>query len=266
MAANFRQVEILEKARRDGRVLVEELARHFDVTVQTIRRDLTELSDTGKLERVHGGAVIPSGVVNIHYEERRRLNEAGKAAIADACAAAIPDGSSVFLGIGTTTEAVARALAGRKELMVVTNNLNVAEILSSHPDCQIVVVGGLLRRLDGGLVGGFAVELVRRFKFDHAVIGCSALDADGDLLDFDEQEIAVTQAVLARARHRAAVVDLSKLDRKAPIATCALGDLDVLYTDGPLPPSFHTRAAEVGTRLAVAPPIRAVQSSRPASA
>jgi DeoR family glycerol-3-phosphate regulon repressor len=249
MASNFRKAEILEKARRDGKVVVEDLARHFDVTVQTIRRDLTELSDTGKLERVHGGAIIPSGVANIVYEERRQLNADGKAAIGAACAAEIPNGSSVFLGIGTTTEAVAKALRGHRDLMVVTNNLTIATIFLGNPDCEIVVVGGTLRRADAGLVGGFAADMVRRFKFDHAVIGCSALDAGGDLLDFDAQEIMVTQAALDRARVSMAAIDHGKLDRKAPIAVCTIEALDVLVTDAALPDPLRTTAARAGTRI-----------------
>lgn len=78
MVSNFRQQEILERARKEGKVTVDDLAEHYDVTVQTIRRDLSDLAETGRLERVHGGAVLPSGVINIVYEERRRLNEAGK--------------------------------------------------------------------------------------------------------------------------------------------------------------------------------------------
>ncbi|MFN3497306.1 MAG: DeoR family transcriptional regulator, partial [Pannonibacter indicus] len=91
MSQSFRQPEILELARQQGKVTVEELAAHFGVTVQTIRRDLADLADSGRLERVHGGAILPSGVSNIGYEDRRSLNREAKAAIAEACAKAIPE-------------------------------------------------------------------------------------------------------------------------------------------------------------------------------
>ncbi len=110
MALSFRQSEILDIARGQGRVVVEDLAQRFDVTLQTIRRDLADLAEAGHLDRVHGGAVPRSGMANLGYDERRRMNEEAKAAIARACAAAIPDNSSVILNLGTTTEAVARAL------------------------------------------------------------------------------------------------------------------------------------------------------------
>ena len=113
-----RQSEILDRARTEGRVMVENLADAFGVTVQTIRRDLSDLCDARLLDRIHGGAVLPSGVTNIGYEDRRRLNAEAKDAIARACAAEIPNGASLFLNIGTTTEAVARALQGHSGLMV----------------------------------------------------------------------------------------------------------------------------------------------------
>ena len=103
MVQSFRQGEILEIARTDGRVVVEDLAARFGVTLQTIRRDLTDLADAGMLDRVHGGAMMRTGVSNIGYETRRRMNDGAKAAIARACAQMIPDNSSIILNIGTTT-------------------------------------------------------------------------------------------------------------------------------------------------------------------
>ena len=109
MSQTIRHPEIIEIARRDGKVTVEDLSAHFGVTLQTIRRDLTDLAEAGRLERVHGGAVLPSGTSNIGYDERRQLNAEAKDAIGAACARAIPNKCSVFLNIGTTTEAVAWA-------------------------------------------------------------------------------------------------------------------------------------------------------------
>ncbi|MHA6325966.1 DeoR/GlpR family DNA-binding transcription regulator [Roseivivax sp. CAU 1753] len=254
MSQTFRLPEIVEIARRDGKVTVEGLAAHFGVTLQTIRRDLTELADGGRLERVHGGAVLPSGTTNIGYEERRALNPAAKTAIAEACAAQIPDDSSLFLNIGTSTEAVARALGQHRHLLVVTNNMNVANILASNADCEVVVTGGQLRRADGGLIGSLAAETIRRFKFDLAVIGCSALDEDGDLLDYDMEEVGVSQAILAQARRTFLVADSSKFTRDAPARIATLADIDTFFTDMPLTDPLARRCAEWGTQVVVAPP------------
>ncbi len=251
MSLSFRQSDILEIAKQEGRVTVDGLADRFGVTVQTIRRDLTELSDAGKLDRVHGGAVLRSGVSNIGYEDRRDLNEEAKARIAAKCAADIPDGASLFLNIGTSTEAVARELLGHKNLMVVTNNMNVANILVANPDCEIVVAGGVLRRSDGGLIGNLTETTIKQFKFDYAVIGCSALDQDGDLLDFDFQEVHVSQTIIGQARQTCLVADQSKYQRTAPARIASLSRIDRFYTDHPLSPDLARQCQDWDTQVVV---------------
>ena len=246
-----RQAEILESARKDGRVQVDALATRHSVTVQTIRRDLAELTDAGLLERVHGGAVLPTGVRNIGYGDRRGINRAAKVAIAKACAAAIPDGSSLFLNIGTTTEAVARALSHHKGLMVVTNNLNVANILADNPDVQTIVAGGTLRRSDGGLVGDLTTDFIARFKVDIAVIGTSAVDAAGDLLDYDPQEVRVSREILSRARASYLVADASKFTRTAPVKIASLAEIDRLFTDAHLTERLTYACRDWGTDIRV---------------
>ena len=252
MALSFRQTEILDIARVEGRVVVEALADRFGVTLQTIRRDLTDLADAGLLDRVYGGAVIRTGVANIGYEERRRLNDEPKAAIARACARMIPDNSSLFLNIGTTTEAVARELLTHRNLTVVTNNMNVANILVANDSCEVMVAGGVLRRSDGGLVGDLTAQFIEQFKVDFAIIGASALDDDGDLLDFDLQEVRVSQTLIRRARQTFLVCDASKFTRKAPVRIVSLRDIDRLFTDQPLAPPLAALCSEWGTGVTVA--------------
>ena len=252
MSQTFRHPEILEIARREGKVTVERLAEHFGVTLQTIRRDLSELAELGRLERVHGGAVLPSGTTNIAYDERRSINHEGKATIARACAAHIPDDVSIFLNIGTSTEAVARELLHHRKLLVVTNNIHVSNILMANADCEIIVTGGSLRRSDGGLVGKVAADTIGAFKFDFAVIGCSSIDSDGDLLDFDIHEVGVSQTVLRQSRRAYLVADQSKFKRTAPARISSLADVDVLFTDAPPPAPIAALCQNMGTQIIVA--------------
>ena len=252
MSQAFRHPEILEIARREGKVTVEGLADRFGVTLQTIRRDLSELAEAGRLERVHGGAILPSGTTNIGYEERRALNLDAKQRIAMACAAQIPDDTSLFLNIGTSTEAVARELLQHRNLMVVTNNMNVANILVANPDCEVIVAGGSLRRSDGGLVGTLTTEVIGRFKFDLAVIGCSAIDLDGDLLDYDVQEVGVSQTILRQSRRTFLVADHSKFTRSAPARIAPIADLDAVFTDRPFPGDLARRCDDWGVAVHVA--------------
>jgi len=202
------------------------------VAVQTIRRNLRQLCDAGLLERVHGGAILPSGVRNIGYGDRRALGRDAKQRIAARAARLIPDNASLFLNIGTTTEAVANALLSHQNLMVITNNLNVANILARNPSCEVIVAGGTLRRADGGLVGDLAALAIQRFKVDIAVIGASAIDLNGDLLDFDPEEVRVSRQILYAARSSILVADKSKFTRKAPVRIGSVSEVGGFVTDG----------------------------------
>jgi DeoR family glycerol-3-phosphate regulon repressor len=252
MASNFRQNEILELARKNGKVTVDGLAEMYSVTVQTIRRDLSELAEIGRLERVHGGAVIPSSVVNLQYEDRRHMNDTAKREIAMACAASIPDDASIFMNIGTSTEAVAVELLGHKNLMVVTNNLNIASILFANKSFEIILTGGVMRPSDGGLVGGLTAEMMKQFKFDYSILGCSAVDSDGDLLDFDGQEVLVSRTAIQRSRKVLVVADHQKFNRKAPLKISSLSEISTLFTDGNFPEELAISCVEWGTEVVVA--------------
>lgn len=222
-----RQTEILDIAKAEGRVLVEELAIRFAVTPQTIRKDLNDLCESHTLTRIHGGAIFPSGAENVRYEARRSIAAPEKQAIGKAAADLIPNNASLFINIGTTTEAVGEALLDHRELMVITNNINVANRLRVFPSMEVVIAGGVVRGSDGGVVGEAAVDFIRQFKVDYAVIGVSAIDQDGALLDYDYREVKVAQAIMANARHVILVADSSKFERAAPVR---IGHLSQVHT------------------------------------
>ena len=231
MLLSSRQTEIVALAKEQGRVLVDDLATLFQVTPQTIRKDLNDLCDGKALTRIHGGALFPSGNENVKYEARRSIAATQKQAIGEAAAALIPDNSSLFINIGTTTEAVGEALADHKELMVITNNINVANRLRVFPSIEVVIAGGVVRGSDGGIVGEAAVDFIKQFKVDFAVIGVSAIDSDGALLDFDYREVKVAQAIIANARHVILVSDASKFERTAPVRIGHLSQVHTFITD-----------------------------------
>ena len=229
--ASSRQREILALARVQGRVSVDGLSAKFEVTPQTIRKDLNDLCEQRLLNRVHGGAVIASGVENTAYEARRLIAAEEKRAIGAAAAELIPNQSSLFINIGTTTEEVARALTGHEDLLIITNNLNVARTLYPFPSFEVIVAGGPVRRSDGAIIGAAATDLIRQFKVDTAVIGTSAIDEDGALLDFDYREVRVSQAIIENARRVVLVADRLKFKRSAPVRIGHLSQIQVFVTD-----------------------------------
>ena len=212
-----RQQQILDIARQTGQVAVDDLVHRFAVTPQSIRKDLNRLCDERLLTRTHGGARLASSVENMSYEARRMLASDHKQAIGQAVAEIIPDNASLFVNIGTTTEAVAQGLLHHQRLMVITNNINVASLMRPYSQNQVIIASGEVRSSDGGIVGEAAVDFINQFKVDFAVIGSSAIDADGALLDFDYREVKVSQAIIANARHVILAADSTKHERTAPV-------------------------------------------------
>lgn len=252
MNISDRQNDILAAARRQGRVLVDSLASAFAVTPQTIRRDLNELCHRGLLARVHGGAMPANSVSNVGYEDRRHLFAPEKALIGAAAAAQIQENSSLIVNIGTTTEQVARALYNHRDLVVITNNINVINILSGSPAKELILTGGVVRQSDGGIVGEAAVEFIRHFRVDCAVIGASSLDEDGAVLDYDYREVLVARAIIANARRTILVADHQKFERSAPVRICELSQIDMFVTDQPPPDRFLDACAANDVDVVVA--------------
>lgn len=247
-----RQLDIVALAKAEGRVTVDGLAERFTVTPQTIRKDLNELCEQGVLSRFHGGALPRSGVANFAYEARRQLAPDAKRAIGEAAAAIVPEGASLLINIGTTTEQVATALRGRDGLMVITNNINVANILQGYKTIEVIVAGGVLRHSDGGIVGEAAVDFIRQFKVDFAIIGASAIDSDGSLLDYDYREVKVAKTIISSARTSILVADAMKFDRTAPVRIGHLSQLDHFVTETAPPPSIRQICTDHGVELHLA--------------
>jgi DeoR family glycerol-3-phosphate regulon repressor len=226
-----RQIEIMTLIRDAGRVSVDDLSAHFNVTPQTIRRDLNDLAEARAITRVHGGAMLASGVENLAYDTRKMVAQHHKRLIGETAARLVSDNSSLFINLGTTTEEVARALGSHAGLLVITNNLHVANELYRNPAVEVILAGGTIRRADGGIIGATTVEQIQQFRVDTAVIGTSAIDPDGTLLDFDIREGRVTRAIIENARRVLLVTDSSKFARSAPVRIAHLSDIDILVTD-----------------------------------
>ncbi|MEW6254922.1 MAG: DeoR/GlpR family DNA-binding transcription regulator [Pseudomonadota bacterium] len=249
MDLNERQHQIISLARARGRVSVEDLAETFDVTPQTVRKDLNDLCEQGLLARTHGGAVVTSSVENVAYAARRLIADEEKRAIGRAAAALIPNNCSLFINIGTTTEEVAKALADHKDLLVITNNLHVAMLLYPNPAMKVIVAGGEVRHADGAVTGASAIDLIRQFNVDQAIIGASAIDESGALLDFDYQEVRVSQAIIENARRVILVCDHLKCGRAAPVRIADIRQVDVFVTDRMVSPGLARVCAEAGVEI-----------------
>ena len=253
MNSNPRQLQLLEEVRQRQSATVEQLAEILDVTLQTVRRDIQKLAEMGVLVRFHGGVRMPSATVeNIAHPRRQTMHADGKARIAKAVAQAVPNGCSLILNIGTTTEAIAKALLNHRGLRVITNNLNVAAILSSNAECEVIVAGGVVRTRDRGIIGEAAVDFMRQFKVDIAIIGVSAMESDGTLRDFDLREVKVAQTIIEQGREVWLAADHSKFERQAMVELAKLHQIDRLFTDAPPPAAFARLLQEAEVQSIVA--------------
>ncbi|GGF70741.1 DeoR family transcriptional regulator [Azorhizobium oxalatiphilum] len=248
-----RQQEIVARVRAQGFIPLETLARAFDVSTQTVRRDIIRLDEAGLIKRFHGGAGPVETTTRLAYSQKRTTAPDGKKRLAAACAALIPHGSSVCLDVGTTVEAVARALLEHRRMHVITTSIGAAAILGGTEVGDVVVTGGLIRGVDGSLVGEAALATLKGLRMDTAVIACSGFDdLDGAVMDFDVLKVATKKAMIAQSRRTILVADASKFTRSALVRVTDFEAVSILVTDAPPPPALAARIAEAGCRVVVA--------------
>jgi len=226
-----RHEKIRKMVQTQGFVTIETLAQNFSVTPQTIRRDINTLSEKGLVYRYHGGAASMTSTENVAYNERKVLCFREKQKIAQLVARNIPDNASLFINIGTTTEAIAHALANHKRLRVITNNLNVASIMSVNENFEVIVAGGLVRHRDQGIIGEATIDFISQFKVDFGIIGISGIDLDGTLLDFDYREVRAARAIIDNSRNVFLAADHTKFGRNAMVRLGNIAEIDSLFTD-----------------------------------
>ena len=249
MQAEERARAIVERVWGDGFQAIEALALQFGVTPQTIRRDVNLLCDRGLLRRRHGGVELPPEGENLAYPARQVLNIDAKRRIARLVAREVPDGASLFFGIGTTPEQCALALADHAGLRAMTNNLNVALALSRNSSCEITVAGGRLRNLDRDVVAGEAHGFFGRFAADIGIYGVGGVAEDGTLLDFSTDEVTMRSALAAHCRQRFLVLDRSKFGRGGTVRGGHITEASAVFTDRPVPDAIERQLREAGVRL-----------------
>lgn len=254
ITGNPRYDQLLAMIGARGHMRIDELASLLGVSPQTIRRDIRKLSGDGFLSRYHGGAAQPSSVINVALEQRQATHVPAKRAIAQAIAARIADRSTVFLASGTTVEYVARAVDARNDLRIITTSLRVAGLLYARRDFDVMVPGGRLRPQNAGIVGPLAEEFLRGFRADTLVMSAGAVDADGTLLEYDINEVAVMRIMMANAKQVFLAVDHTKFHASVSVKLAGAAEIDALFTDAPPPASLAALLAQQQVEVVVVPP------------
>lgn len=248
-----RQAAIVSRARTEGRVEVAELADAFDVTPETVRRDLTALERAGLLRRVHGGAVV---VDLFGFEPalavREAVNTQAKARIAEAALAYLPEEGAIALDAGSTTHQLAERLPTGRTLTVVTNSLPIASLLANRKELTVHLVGGTVRGRTLATVGSTALDFLRRIYVDVAFLGTNGFSVERGLTTPDGAEAAVKSGFVASARRRILLADHSKHGATHFAHVADLAEIDVIVTDNALSPDSASLLEAAGPKVVLA--------------
>ena len=249
MYAEERQQAIAALVIQRGRASVAELATAYDVTTETVRRDLAVLHKAGLLRRVHGGAVPARALhlVEQDVDERDATRAPYKDAIAAAATELFPvGGGSVLLDAGTTTSRIAAAIPTDRELVVVTNSIPVAGRLSTVTSVSLQVLGGRVRGLTQACVGEQALQTLEQLRVDIAFIGTNGITARHGLSTPDAEEAAIKRAMVKCANYVVVAADSSKMGREELHSFAALSSVDAIITDTEISPDTHAELSGCG--------------------
>ena len=249
---------ILDHLDAAGSISVPDLAAMFGVSLATVRRDLQLLEEQRLLERTHGGAVAVGVAHELPVRYRTGQQSAQKREIARVAVSRVPLGAVVGLTGGSTTTEVARQLAVRDSLSVVTNALNIAAELALRPKFKVVVPGGVARPQSYELVGLWSDQALRVLNIGVAIVGVDGVDADGGITTHDEIEAQTNAALLSRARRVIVVADASKFGRVHLARIAGLDEIDEIITDSQADPVEVERLRAAGVTVTCAPPARTV--------
>ncbi|MGB5918954.1 DeoR/GlpR family DNA-binding transcription regulator [Arcobacter sp.] len=231
MKPKERQAYILEKVRQEKSATVEDLSKIFLVSVQSIRKDINFLCEEGLLRRIYGGVEMALQKDNISYDSRKIIHYDEKKIIARLIAKQIPNNSSLFFSIGTTPEIIAKELINHKNLKIFTNNLNVALVCCENSSFEVTLHGGLLRNKHRDIVGNDIEKFFSSYSVDFGIYGVGAIEENGSLLDFTQEECQAREAISKSSKKVFLVADYSKFGRNAYIRSGNISNVDSIFCD-----------------------------------
>ena len=255
MYAEERQQAMAQLVTERGRLSVTDLAEVYDVTTETVRRDLSALERLGLVRRVHGGAV-PAGALTAleaGLVERDAAQTDEKERIAKAALDLLPpSGSTILLDAGSTTSRLASLLPHDHRLIIYTHAVPVAARLAGLPQVELHLLPGRVRRTTQAAVGADTVAALSGLRIDVAFLGANGVTVEHGLSTPDSDEAATKRAMVACARQVILMADATKLGTEARIRFASLTEIDVLVTDEPLPGPYRAAFGEAGVEVVVA--------------
>lgn len=252
--AEERQSKILDILKTEKKVLVPQLCEIFDVSPVTIRNDLNAMQAKGLLKRTHGGAILESKTgYEENIQEKMTINTESKQLIAELAAEFVSDGDVIAMDTGTTTLALATKLLGKKNLTVVTNDLNIARFFDTNGDSvTVVVLGGVLRKKHSCTLGAEATDMLESMKVDVSFIAANGLTAEFGISTPDMGHADVKRKLISAGSQSILLCDSSKIGRNVFVKVADASDIDILVTDIGADNAELSKLAETGIEIKIA--------------
>jgi DeoR family glycerol-3-phosphate regulon repressor len=245
-----RQSQIVEIVRQNGKASVENLANKLEASRETIRRDLTELAKSGRVQKVHGGAVIGQVFGEGEIQERMSHQVDAKTGIAKLAASLFQPGETLFVDTGSTTQYFAEELGCRSGLTIVTNSIEIAKTVLAPPTGnRAYLLGGEFHLDNHQTAGSMAVTQIRAFRAHHAVLTIGALDTLSGLMDYNIEEAQVARAMIEQSKSLTVLADHSKFNQLASFEVCPLARIDALVCDTPPPDDIFRALVGAGCKI-----------------
>lgn len=252
-----RQNQILEHIAEHGEIRIQDICDHFDVSDMTARRDLNDLDRRGLLRRIHGGAIAGLGrSYEPAFQTRSGKNDQEKLAIGSAAAELIFDGDSIALDVGTTTLEVARQLEEKRNLTIVTNCLQIANLLvdslSLEVDARLIITGGIVRPRELSMIGNIPENAYRNFHTDKAFIGIGGIDLENGLTEYNIEDSQIKRILLENAGEKIVVADSTKFGVTTFNTVAPLTAVDTIVTDAGAPQGMVDSIRSLGINVILA--------------
>ncbi len=245
MLAIERRNAILAKLATCGKVIVSDLSEEFQVTEETIRRDLEKLDKEGLAKKTYGGAVaLDSHGTDLPYNVRKRVNANFKEVIAQKIAEMIHDGDTIMLDASTTAISVTKYIKNKDNITIVTNSVEILLDLADKPDWNILSTGGMLKKGSLALVGPSAEKMIRGFHVDLAVCSAKGIDMNMGISDSNEKDAQIKEAIFSAADKKILAIDSSKFDKCSFVKVCDVSNIDILVTNEEPSEAWHSYCKE----------------------
>lgn len=232
MLAIERRRKIIAKLASEGKVIVSELAKEFDVTEETIRRDLEKLDHEGLASKTYGGAVSKNAsALDLPYNVREGVNVEQKQLIAEKLSALINDGDRLMVDSSSTALYLIKKIKDKKNLTIITNSVKILLELADKPDWTVLCTGGSLKKGALSLGGSSAEKMINSYHVDTAICSCKGIDMTLGVTDSNETDSMIKQAMISSAEKRILALDSEKFDKKSFVRICDIADIDIIVTD-----------------------------------